>query len=239
MNYYIVIIIILIFTLPLLTYYYILPNRQCVLSQQLLPTNNLNKNFSSNIKSQFNQDVVMYYKYFFNKVNGVFVEIGAFDGVTISNTYFFEKNFNWHGVLIEGGENNCKDLFANKKERSNSKLVCAPICKSEYTSFRDAGFYGTIDKIQTSAKRIKCNTLSNITHFYNIKHIDLFSLDVEGSELEVLQTFDFSVSVSYWLIEWNNLRKTLRDGITSLLNKNGYVLLNQYISQIDVLFVHV
>lgn len=69
----------------------LLPNSHCVLSQQLLPTNNLNTNFSSNIKSQFNQDVVMYYKYFFNKVNGAFVEIGAFDGVTISNTYFLKR----------------------------------------------------------------------------------------------------------------------------------------------------
>jgi len=35
------------------------------------------------------------------KKNGVFVDIGANDGVTISNTWYFEKELGWDGIAIE------------------------------------------------------------------------------------------------------------------------------------------
>ena len=33
--------------------------------------------------------------------NGFYIEIGAYDGITQSNTYYYEKNKNWKGILIE------------------------------------------------------------------------------------------------------------------------------------------
>ena len=36
---------------------------------------------------------------FFNRTNGFFVEIGAFDGETASNTLYLEKNRGWDGLL--------------------------------------------------------------------------------------------------------------------------------------------
>jgi len=36
-----------------------------------------------------------------NKRDGVFIEIGASDGIYLSNTYFLEKEFNWKGLCIE------------------------------------------------------------------------------------------------------------------------------------------
>ena len=38
---------------------------------------------------------------FFEKENGFFIELGAYDGLTQSNTAFFEKTKNWTGILIE------------------------------------------------------------------------------------------------------------------------------------------
>ena len=41
-------------------------------------------------------------KYIFkHKQNGYFVEIGACDGINISQCYFFENNLNWDGIAIE------------------------------------------------------------------------------------------------------------------------------------------
>ena len=40
-------------------------------------------------------------KFFFNKENGFFIELGAYDGLIQSNTAFFEKSKNWTGILIE------------------------------------------------------------------------------------------------------------------------------------------
>lgn len=243
MHYYIIILVIIICILIFVTYYF-LTEKRCDCKKDVLPninhiTNNLTEIFIENRKSQFYQDIMMYFKYFVNKNDGLFVELGALDGISYSNSYFFEKNFNWHGILIEGGPVNCRNLFQNANKRSNSKIVCSPICKSEYTNFRDNGPVGMLYKTTSSSRKIKCNTLSNITNFYNVKHIDFFTLDVEGSELEVLQTFDFNVTVSYWLIEWPHLNNTTKDEIIDLLKRNGYVLSKEYISEIDVLFSHV
>lgn len=184
--------------------------------------------------SQFSQDISLYHNFFQNKENGFFVELGAYDGIDTSNTIFFEKNFNWQGILIEGGEKNCKALENNSKQRNNSIIICSAICNTTYVSFNENEKIGTI--VHNNKTSYKCNTLKNITSYYNIKHIDLFSLDVEGSELEVLETFDFNVSVSYWLIEWINIDNNKKAKIENILNNNGYFMNKKYTSPIDKVF---
>jgi hypothetical protein len=49
--------------------------------------------------SQNNQDKII--NHLLKKKNGVFLDIGANDGITISNTYYFEKKLNWTGLCIE------------------------------------------------------------------------------------------------------------------------------------------
>ena len=51
--------------------------------------------------SQVGQDKFINEKVFRGLRNGYFVEIGAFDGVTFSNSYFFEKELGWKGICIE------------------------------------------------------------------------------------------------------------------------------------------
>ena len=46
------------------------------------------------------QDMLVY-ELLGKKNDGIFVDIGANDGVTISNTYFLESNCNWSGIAIE------------------------------------------------------------------------------------------------------------------------------------------
>ena len=57
-------------------------------------------------------------KKFLNYKNGFYIEIGAYDGVTQSNTLYFEKNKNWHGILIEPS----KRFFKNVKSIGQKKL---------------------------------------------------------------------------------------------------------------------
>jgi hypothetical protein len=49
--------------------------------------------------------------------SGVFLEVGALDGITYSNTAFFDKYLNWKGVLIEGCPNSSLALKINRPNR--------------------------------------------------------------------------------------------------------------------------
>ena len=45
--------------------------------------------------SQFKQDNYLNNNFFKDKRDGIFVDIGAHDGIKLNNTYFFEKELNW------------------------------------------------------------------------------------------------------------------------------------------------
>lgn len=50
-------------------------------------------------RAQFGEDRILW-QVFRRRVSGYFVEVGAYDGVTLSNTYFLEQ-LGWHGLLVE------------------------------------------------------------------------------------------------------------------------------------------
>lgn len=60
---------------------------------------------------------------------GTFVEIGALDGVTFSNTHLYELCFGWSGVLIEANVHNY--LRLRKSGRTRSAFVHSAICATE------------------------------------------------------------------------------------------------------------
>jgi hypothetical protein len=53
--------------------------------------------------SQQQEDKILYEKYL-NFRNGIFIELGAMDGIIYSNSLFFEKELEWTGILIEPTE---------------------------------------------------------------------------------------------------------------------------------------
>src|SRR5689334_17383054 len=54
----------------------------------------------ANARSQHGEDLLVA-AHFGEKRGGYFVEVGALDGVTFSNTYLLEIDYGWTGVLIE------------------------------------------------------------------------------------------------------------------------------------------
>lgn len=58
-----------------------------------------------------------------------FVELGALDGKTLSNTYMLERCFGWHGLLIEGSPQNFEKLKQNRPSPNNvlrNLAICPP-----------------------------------------------------------------------------------------------------------------
>jgi FkbM family methyltransferase len=141
--------------------------------------------------SQFGEDRVIYP--ILNDVkNGFFVDVGAHDGITDSNTYLFEKQ-GWDGICIEPHSVYGKKLIKNR----DCKCVNAVVWNEykPYVDFHETepGGWSRVDgggKYRTvRTRKVIAYTLDQILAPYNIKKIDLLSIDVEGHEDKVLQGF--------------------------------------------------
>jgi FkbM family methyltransferase len=185
--------------------------------------------------SQHKQDEYVYNRFFKNKKNGVFVDIGASNGIDLSNSYFFEKELSWSGICVEPQEFFFKDLSKNRN------CVCIQGCVSDFNGvgrFMEIGGYGRmlsglVDKydkkwinvvnnvIESSDSEkneinVNCHLLNDILIKYDIKKIDFCSIDVEGCELDILKTIDFKkFHFDVFTIENNysdiNVRNFLRE----------------------------
>jgi FkbM family methyltransferase len=152
-------------------------------------------------KSQYGQDILVD-RLLKQKREGFFLELGAYDPVHLSNTYFLEKNRGWRGLLVEAQPDR-KQLL--ERHRSNSIVESHAISDEEKEiSFTVADAISGIDDtmlpqhmervsdLQSSSIRLKTVTLQSLLDKHRIQKIDYFSLDVEGAELQVLRSIDFS-----------------------------------------------
>ena len=88
--------------------------------------------------SQFSEDAALH-KWIFNDTKqnqnpAVFVELGALDGLAGSNTLFFERMFDWRGVLIEAQPENARKLLL--VDRKNTVKLPVGICSHPQTHIR-------------------------------------------------------------------------------------------------------
>ena len=57
------------------------------------------------------------------KTNGFFIELGACDGLYLSNTLYFEKEKNWNGICIEPNSSYFSRLCKNRKCLISNDLI--------------------------------------------------------------------------------------------------------------------
>lgn len=157
--------------------------------------------------------------------NGFFIEAGANDGFRQSNTYYFERIKGWKGILVEG----IPELYQKcVVKRPNSKVfnyaLVAEDCTEPFVTMNYANLMSIVEgalksksaeekhlkaaiKVQTDLDasyeiQVPTRTLTSILDECQVAEIDLFSLDVEGFELNVLKGLDFNkYRPKYILIE--------------------------------------
>jgi len=66
--------------------------------------------------SEWGEDVFILRNFFFGKRKGVYVEAGAIDGVSLSNTKLFEETFGWTGVLVEPNPDRARECRTNRPQ---------------------------------------------------------------------------------------------------------------------------
>jgi FkbM family methyltransferase len=140
--------------------------------------------------------------------DGFFIEAGANDGLRQSNTYWFERFRGWRGLLIEAVPANAELCRSNRPRSStvNTALVASEETKTVRIRTADlmAHVSGTFTSQEEQARHhayalevqsltrideieVPASTLDRVLSDRNVTKVDLFSLDVEGFELDVLK----------------------------------------------------
>jgi FkbM family methyltransferase len=169
---------------------------------------------------------------FKKKNGGVFIELGANDGLFQSNTAFLEFNRNWTGVLIEPS---IYGYLKCKENRPNSLCLNYACVSNSYKDKYICGDFNTNHPMASvDGKRLNSNniceveatTLENILDTNNYETIDFLSLDAEGYELNILEGLNLKrYRPNYMLIEIYN---TDYDKIVNFLEENQYKLYSNF-----------
>lgn len=148
--------------------------------------------------------------HYFGENRGTFIEAGAHDGLSQSNTYWLERMRGWRGLLVEPVPAMAALCQRNRPKAKvvNAALVATPDIKS--IKVAAVGLYGYVTSSLSSAAHeaehrrrgaqsvgissdviedieVPARTLETILDEVRLGPIDLFSLDVEGYEINVLQ----------------------------------------------------
>ncbi|XP_065575961.1 uncharacterized protein LOC136037257 isoform X2 [Artemia franciscana] len=186
-----------------------------------------------------------------------FFECGASNGEFMSQTYFAERFLGWTGMLVEADM-----YYFNIMKEKHRKAYQFSLCASTSTKSNKATFLhvekwrnngtehytpgdgrilngkkGIPEEFRTHGTKlidVFCVPVYSIMTAVNMPSVDIFFLDVEGPELEILKTMPFDkIDVSIFVVEHNSVPGKL-ERLENFFHEKGYVL--QESSIIDSLF---
>ncbi|MFK5997478.1 MAG: FkbM family methyltransferase [Rhodobacterales bacterium] len=172
------------------------------------------------------------------KRGGVFVDIGGYDGVTGSNSLFFEVFRNWTGLLVDASPVQVERAKAARRCPCVGAAVAGQEGQADFMEVTSgytqmSGFLGSYDvdilaKVRKNPQHkevlhnLPKKTVQSILQENNLKNIDYLSLDVEGGEMDILANFPFETYiVDIFSIENN----TQSSDLPQFMATKGYELL--------------
>lgn len=188
-------------------------------------------------------DLIPFFNEYLSYENGYYVDVGAFDGRSSSNTYHLEKSLGWVGVLIEPVMH---QFFRSKQIRSSQNIFFHAACigKDYKENLVELIYSASMSTIVTRGDEKKAlawaeegaqylsrgeivertwsqaRTLESIlVESKSPKTIDLLSIDVEGNELGVLEGIDFSL----WNFKYIVIETREKSDAFLYLERHGFV----------------
>lgn len=192
-------------------------------------------------------DRILYERYFVNKNNGISIEAGAFDGITDNSTKFFEEFMNWKTINIEPLNHIYHQLTSNRPNSININCALSNIANKSKIRVYDINQYGIFNtnasichtdlhrKIleQMSGNRfleqdIETITYKSLIESLGLEKIDLFVLDVEGHEINVIEgMMNCDILPDIFVIEHGHRNVGVFDAYLDKLNSK-YILDHVY-----------
>ena len=190
-------------------------------------------------KSENGQDL---FALFSNKYKrgGTFLEFGAYDGVTFSNTFLLERLFNWSGLLLDPIPRHFEQMKLNRNCISIHAAITAS--KKEFLKILESpasNLSKPVSKRSITDKnhKVPAFTLSEIIDkYFPTKSLDFLSIDVEGEDLEILASIDFSkYEINSICVEHND--RIGSDEFLKYMEESGYALVYNEYSGNDFWFI--
>jgi FkbM family methyltransferase len=185
-------------------------------------------------RAQLGQDLFVLIATSF-KHEGFFIEFGAGDGVSLSNTFLLERSFGWKGILAEPAKGWHSALLQNRTctidtrcvwSTSGKDLEFAETAEGEYSTVRglfDIDGVSTAFDTAPTAYRVESVSLNDLLQEHSApRFIDYLSIDTEGSEYEILRALDFASRQIRLITVEHNFDRLRRSNIYDLLTRHGY-----------------
>lgn len=169
------------------------------------------------------------------KRGGFFVEIGAFDGKTHSNTYLLEAEYGWTGILAEPNPILSDYIRSIRSSSLDTRPVDAATGRSvvmrfvsdepELSAMADRAFSDQHaearrkESVEISQDTISLNDL--LRTYSAPEKIDFISIDTEGNEPDILSRFDFDTyAVHLFCVEHNYTDSNVK--LDQIMFQRGY-----------------
>ena len=194
-------------------------------------------------QSQLRQDLFVLTELGFKR-GGYFVEFGAASGKELSNTWLLEKHFDWSGILAEPAKCWHERLAANRTcaiehrcvwKSTGDSLEFAEASEAEISTLTPfkGGDQHAASRRSSRHYQVETISLNDLMAEHKAPDKpDYLSIDTEGSELEILQAFDFKLH-PFKVITCEHNFTPAREKIHILLTAAGYVRKYEKISDFD------
>jgi FkbM family methyltransferase len=185
-----------------------------------------------------------------------FVEFGATDGLSRSNTWLLEKKLGWNGILAEPAKTWHNQLKANRNciidthcvaRKSGYKLQFLEVNNTDggfaelsgIKEFASNGDWASKIRLRDSKEyEVETISLNDLLDKHNAPNdIQFLSLDTEGSELEILEGYNFEKRTIRSICVEHNYVARNREAIKALLLKKGYIQVLERVSKFDDWYV--
>jgi len=164
--------------------------------------------------------------------DAVLFEVGAYDGLTYSNTFALEQFHGCKCVLVEPSPVNVKRIYVNRPNASIHQLaimanfgVCAFVGDAPVSGIQSelSDYYIQTWSLETSRKyKVLTAPLSVVMEIEQVEYIDFISIDVQGAEFFVLCSMDWKVPVGTICIELEGQRPEYDEACRGILKGLGF-----------------
>lgn len=158
---------------------------------------------------------------------GIFVEVGASDGLENSNTYELEQ-LGWTGLLVEPDERSFQKLKSNRPNAILEQCAVSSIEHDQGVFFLNGEptWSGLTQNLSPAGTAIvKLRRLDTLLSQHKIDHVDVLSIDTEGTEIDAWHSrgpcLPDIVIIEYMTVGTSNSHAVLKT-----LEHDGYRLIH-------------